>query len=75
METLRQWASLSGGTAIRSEDDRDVIRLIDEVEASLEQSRQTSAHGAPLGINGWVLGALLACLCVEWLLRKRWRLT
>jgi hypothetical protein len=75
METLRQWASLSGGTAIRSEDHRDVGRLIDEVQASIEQSRQTTVYGAPLGINGWLLCALLGCLGAEWLLRKRWRLT
>jgi uncharacterized membrane protein len=74
METLRQWASLTGGTAIRSEDHGDVGKLIDAIQANMAQSRRASLFVAPLGINAWVLGALLCCLCTEWLLRKRWRL-
>jgi hypothetical protein len=75
METLRQWASLSGGAAVRWEECRPVGSLIDALEAALNRPGRAVAHRVPMGINGWVLGVLLTCLCAEWLLRKRWGLT
>ena len=74
MENLRQWANLSGGMAIRFEDYETADQLVDQIKASGEQPLRRRPIRQPLGINGWVLGMLLGCLCVEWAARKRWGL-
>jgi hypothetical protein len=74
METLRQWAGLSGGVAFRAEDCREASRLLNEVDARVDSSGRAAVRGAPVGVNGWMLAVLLGCLCGEWLLRKRWKL-
>jgi len=74
MENLRQWANLSGGAAIRYEDCETVDQLVDQIKASGEQPLRRRPMSQPLGINGWIMGTLLGCLCVEWAARKRWGL-
>ena len=75
METLRQWARLSGGLAVKVEDCRQAADLVAELNQSLDQVRQQRPRSWPAGINLGTLGGLLGCLCVEWILRKRWDLT
>jgi len=58
MENLRQWANLSGGVAIRSEDCESADQLVDEIKASVERPFLRRPDRRPLGINGWILGAL-----------------
>jgi Mg-chelatase subunit ChlD len=73
MESLRQWAALSGGLAVRSEDCSDAGKLIAEIKGQTD--RRGVSQRWPVGVNGWVLALLAGCLCVEWTLRKRWELT
>ncbi len=75
METLRQWAALSDGAAVRSEDCSDAGELVREIKARAERPRQDVSHRRPVGVNGWVLALLAGCVCAEWCLRKHWELT
>lgn len=75
LENLRQWAGLSRGLAIPLEECGDVKELLNDAltrAAALQRSRTARR---PLGMNGWVLAWLLACLGGEWALRKVWGLT
>ena len=74
METLRQWASVSDGLAMKIEDSRDAAELVTQVRAKIEQVRDAKPMRRPLGVNAWVLATVLGCLGGEWLLRKRWGL-
>jgi hypothetical protein len=71
MESLRQWASLSGGLARRSEDLDDVALLIEALRAAEPTPDPKRRLRQPLGVNGWVLCLIVGCLCVEWLVRRR----
>jgi hypothetical protein len=71
METLRQWASVSGGLAVKAEDCRDAAGLANQIKAKIEQVRHAKQLRRPLGLNGWTLALVLGCLSAEWLLRKR----
>ncbi len=72
METLSQWASVSGGLAVKQEDCRGGSELVRELRAKVEQAQRGRAVRQPAGLNGWTLAALLGCLGGEWLLRKKW---
>jgi uncharacterized membrane protein len=74
METLRQWASVSDGLAVKVEDCRDAADLARAIIAKVETQRQNRQHRRPIGINVFTLGLVLGCLGGEWLLRKRWGL-
>lgn len=74
MENLRQWAALSDGLAVRVEDCRDPAELVKDIQAKVEQVRRSNLLRVPVGMNGWVLTALLGSLGAEWLLRKKWGL-
>jgi uncharacterized membrane protein len=75
MEALHQWAALSDGVAVRSEDCSDAGRLVRQIQARTDPLRQDVSRRRPIGINGWALALLTGCLCAEWSLRKHWRLT
>ena len=75
MDSLCQWAAVSGGIALRSEDCGDGGKLVEEIKRRAEQSQRSAARREPVGVNGWVLALLLACVCGEWSLRKKWELT
>lgn len=72
LETLRQWASLSDGLALAAEDCTDPPALVAQIQRQVERRRHFAPIRQPAGINGWVLGGVLACLGAEWMLRKRW---
>ncbi len=74
METLQQWASVSDGLAVKVEDCRDTADLVAQIKAKIEQVRRGKQMRRPLGVNGWALALVVACLSGEWLLRKKWRL-
>lgn len=74
MENLRQWASLTGGIAVRAEDCHDAEKLLARITTKTEHPLPGTDRRMPIGLNHWVLSALLACLCAEWVLRKRWEL-
>jgi uncharacterized membrane protein len=74
METLRQWASVSDGMAVKVEDCPSANDLVAQIKAKIEQVRQGKRLRRPAGINGWLLGLALASLSTEWVLRKRWGL-
>ena len=74
LENLRQWAGLSQGLALPLEECQDAGDLLDDVLRRAEILQQKRDERRPLGMNGWVLTWLLACLGGEWALRKRWGL-
>lgn len=75
METLRQWAGLSGGVALRIEDCTDADDLIAQIQKRLQANQSSHPQPLPLGLNGWVFCALIGCLCGDWLVRKKWGMT
>jgi hypothetical protein len=74
MESLRQWAAVSDGLAVKVEDCPDAGDLVGQIKAKIEQVRRGKEVRTPVGVNGWMLAGLLACLAGEWALRKRWGL-
>jgi uncharacterized membrane protein len=72
MDNLTQWASVSGGLALREEECTDAAGLAARVKAQVEQRRRS--RRVPYGVNGGVLAGLLGALCAEWALRRRWGL-
>jgi uncharacterized membrane protein len=74
METLKQWASVSDGLAFKHEECPDAAALIQQIKSRIEKARLTAQIRRPVGVNGWMLSLILACLGSEWLLRKRWNL-
>jgi uncharacterized membrane protein len=74
METLRQWAAVSDGMAVKAEDCRDAADLVNQIKGKIEQVRKGRQVREPLGINAFTMGLLLTCLGCEWVLRKRWGL-
>ncbi len=74
LENLRQWASLSQGLAMPIEECRDMEQLTAEIKERVETLQKTRERRLPVGVNGWVLAWLVACLGGEWALRKRWSL-
>jgi hypothetical protein len=74
METLRQWAAISDGLAMKAEDCRDAGDLVGRIKERIEQVRQGIQTRRPIGANAWVLAMVLGCLGGEWALRKRWGL-
>ncbi|HMJ65894.1 MAG TPA: hypothetical protein VK615_11140, partial [Candidatus Binatia bacterium] len=75
METLRQWAAVSGGLALKVEDCRDAGEIVAAIKKKVQEAQRNREIQKPFGMNGWTLGLLLGCLSAEWLLRKRWGLT
>jgi hypothetical protein len=71
METLRQWASVSDGLAMKVEDCRDVPDLVAQIKSKIEEVRQGKRIYQPVGVNAWTLTLVVGCLAAEWLLRKR----
>jgi uncharacterized membrane protein len=74
METLRQWAGVTGGIAVKAEDCSDAGDLVARIKAQAAHPPRQSQTPLPAGVNRWVLALLLACLCAEWGFRKRWGL-
>jgi uncharacterized membrane protein len=74
MENLRQWAALTQGTAFAEEDLKSIDPLIAAIHKEMQMSAGEKNSRLPLGLNGWLLTLLLACLGGEWVLRKRWNL-
>ncbi len=74
METLRQWAAVTDGLALKVEDCRDASELVSQIKRKIEEARRSKTERRPAGMNAWVLTLLLGALGGEWLLRKRWSL-
>jgi len=74
MEQLRQWASISGGLALRAEDCHGTGDLLAQIKERVEQSHRDRLTRKPAGVNGGVLAVLLGCLGAEYVLRKQWSL-
>jgi hypothetical protein len=74
METLRQWASVSDGLAFKVEECPAAEDLIAQIKAKIEQVRLGKQTQRAIGVNGWTLMLVVACLCGEWVLRKKWDL-
>jgi hypothetical protein len=75
METLRQWASVSDGLAVKVEDCRDAADLVRAILAKVENQRQNRQHRLPFGVNVFSFAFIVGSLGGEWLLRKRFGLT
>jgi uncharacterized membrane protein len=74
METLRQWAAVSDGLAMKVEDCSDAGGLVAQIKAKIEEVRQGKQIMRPVGVNAWSLALVLGGLAAEWILRKRWGL-
>ncbi len=72
METLRQFAGISGGLAIEAETSGDVLALLKDYLQPAQPPQLEVHYALPAGINGWILAVLLACISAEWLCRKQW---
>ena len=72
METLRQWASLTGGLALEMEDCKDAAALVATIQTKVEEVRRVQPLRRPAGVNAWMLALVLGTLSAEWLLRKYW---
>lgn len=76
METLKQWAMFSSGSAWTIESARaDPDNFAKTVLAQIESSRVARQQRTPIGINGITFALVLLPLCAGWVLRKRWMLT
>lgn len=74
MESLRQWAELSGGVAMPVE----TCDGLEEIFRRLKQRQavqQREPTREPVGVNGWMLALLLGCVGMEWVNRKRFGLS
>jgi len=74
METLRQWASLSEGLALKVEECDDASAMVEQIKSKVEQIRRGKPMRRPFGVNAWMLALILGCLGAEWVLRKQWGL-
>jgi len=74
METLRQWAAVSDGLAMKVEDCGDASDLAGRIKTKIEEIRHGKQVRQPIGVNALVLILVVGCLGAEWLLRKRWNL-
>ncbi len=74
METLRQWASLSGGLAFAVEDCPSGASLVARIREKVEEARRFRPLRQPAGVNVWTLLLVAGALAGEWTLRKRWNL-
>lgn len=72
METLRQWASLSGGFAFEAEHGPPGADLVARLRNQAETLRLFKPRRRPAGINPPFLLLVLGCLVAEWSLRRRW---
>jgi len=72
METLRQWASVSDGLAMKIEECGNAGDLVSQIKAKIEQVRHGKPVRRPIGANVWMLSLVLGCLGGEWIVRKRW---
>jgi uncharacterized membrane protein len=74
METLKQWASVSDGLALKVEDCPNGNDLVRQIKARVLQAQHSKTVRQPAGMNGWMMLVLLGSLAAEWVLRKRWGL-
>ena len=74
LDNLEQWAAVTEGTAYAEEDLPTAGPLVAAIHAQLQRAESEGLTRQPLGLNAWVLLALLGALSLEWLLRKRWNL-
>jgi uncharacterized membrane protein len=74
METLKQWAAVSDGVAFKVEECPAATDLVAQIKAKIEEIRHGKQVRRIIGVNGWVLTAVLGCLAADWFLRKRWSL-
>lgn len=75
MESLRQWAALTDGRALRIEDCDDPAAIVELVRERAEAAR---AAADPVRSPAWprpeIFALLLCALCGEWISRKRWEM-
>jgi hypothetical protein len=74
METLRQWAAVSDGFAVKVEDCRDAGEIARQIKTKLEAVRRSRELRRPFGVTWWAMALAIGCLAGEWTLRQRWRL-
>ena len=72
METLRQWAALTGGLALEIEKCGNARTLVASIQTKVGQVRRMQPLRRPAAVNAWMLALVLGCLSAEWWLRKYW---
>ncbi len=66
-DRLRALAEASGGRFVARPDDAPALGRFDATRTRVEGVREVAPFASP-----WAVGALMALLIVEWLLRRRW---
>ncbi len=74
MESLKQWASVSDGLALKVEECPNGSELVRQIKDRVQQAQHSKSIHQPAGMSGWTLLTLLGCLGSEWILRKHWGL-
>jgi hypothetical protein len=74
LETLEQWATMSGGLATTVEDIGDVDRLLDRVQERAQAMRRKERAPEAAGLGPIPFAALIAAIAAEIALRVRWGL-
>ena len=59
MESLKQWASLSEGLALKVEECPNGGDLVKQIKTRVEQAREKKTVREPAGMNGWTLALLV----------------
>ena len=74
LETLEQWATMSGGLATTVEDIGEVDRLLDRVQERAQAMRRKERAPEAAGLGPIPFAALIAAIAAEIALRVRWGL-
>ncbi len=74
MESLRQWAAISGGKAYPIEEVQDASEIAQAIQHASLETMTGQLVRLPIGLNGWSMLVIVGCLGTEWFLRKRWNL-
>jgi hypothetical protein len=74
MDTLRQWAALTGGMAVKAEECRDAGALLETIQSRAQspEADEMAPRSTPVGLNWFVLVMLIGLVGTEWILRKQW---
>ncbi|PTY01948.1 hypothetical protein DB346_10890 [Verrucomicrobia bacterium LW23] len=72
MENLRQWSGITRGEAYTEESAPSASELARRLLTRREEADRSQIVRKPLGVNMWIMAALLGLLGAEWVLRKRW---
>lgn len=72
METLHQFARISGGVALEANPDTDFGPILQHYLEPERPPQLDVSYAVPAGTSFWSLILLLTCISAEWIFRKKW---